>query len=149
MRPTLRRKLLAVGLAVAAIPLVMVATLAYFFMSNDGCVNSAEAEFRSPDGGYKAVVFERSCGATTGFSTQVSVLPIDSPKPRASGNALVVDTDHGAAPAGQDGGPTVKVDWLGASHLQLSYHPKAHMFFAAAQVDSIRITHTRFIENGG
>jgi hypothetical protein len=127
----------------------MVATLVYFFMSDDGCANSAVAELRSPDGRYKAVVFERSCGATTGFSTQVSVLPVDAPQPRSGGNALVVDTDHGAAPAGKGGGPTVIADWLGASDLQLTYHPKARTFAAPGQVEKVRITHIRATENGG
>jgi hypothetical protein len=149
MLPTLRRKLLAIGIALAAIPLTMIATLVYFFMSNDSCANSAIAEVRSPDGKYKAVVFERSCGATTDFSTQVSVLPSNAPQPKSGGNALVVDTDHGAAPAGKGGGPTVKADWLGASDLQLTYDPKARTFASSGQVEKIRITHIRATANGG
>jgi hypothetical protein len=149
MHATLRRKLIAVGIAVIAIPLVMGATFAYFLTNDDGCANSMLSESRSPDGNYKAVVFERSCGATTGFSTQVSVLPIDVTQPRSGGNALAVDTDHGAAPSGRGGGPTVKADWLSAYDLQLTYHPKARTYAAAKQVEKIRITHTLSAENGG
>ena len=149
MLTPLRRRLLAVGIAVTAIPLVLVATFAYFLMNDDGCANSMLSESRSPDGRYKAVVFERSCGATTGFSTQVSILPIDATQPRSGGNALVVDTDHGAAPIGKGGGPTVRVDWLSAHNLQLTYHPKARTYAAAGQVEEVRITHTRSVQNGG
>ncbi len=30
----------------------------------------------NPDNAYMAILFERDCGATTGFSTQISVLPV-------------------------------------------------------------------------
>ena len=38
------------------------------------CGNEIFQEASSPDNSYKAVVFQRDCGATTGFSTQVSIL---------------------------------------------------------------------------
>jgi hypothetical protein len=43
----------------------------------DLCGNDPISETPSPNGQMKVVVFQRDCGATTGFSTQVSVLPID------------------------------------------------------------------------
>jgi hypothetical protein len=39
----------------------------------------------------KAVVFNRNCGATTGFNTQVSILPVEQGLQDESGNALIVD----------------------------------------------------------
>src|SRR5687767_10343542 len=47
----------------------------------DMCGNDIQLTVVSPDRKLKAVVFERSCGATTGFSTQVSVLPADRDLP--------------------------------------------------------------------
>ena len=41
----------------------------------DLCVNQIYQEVYAPDRTLKALVFQRDCGATTGFSTQVSVLP--------------------------------------------------------------------------
>jgi hypothetical protein len=41
----------------------------------DLCANQVFQEVYSADRTLKAVVFQRDCGATTGFSTQVSVLP--------------------------------------------------------------------------
>ncbi len=38
------------------------------------CANTVIAESLSPDSEWKAVLFERSCGATTGYSTQVSLI---------------------------------------------------------------------------
>jgi hypothetical protein len=40
-----------------------------------GCGNDMLATIPSPSGGRKLVIFQRACGATTGFSTQASLLP--------------------------------------------------------------------------
>jgi hypothetical protein len=52
----------------------------------DMCGNETLAEFLSLDGAQKMVLFERSCGATTGFSTHVSLLRADAKLPNESGN---------------------------------------------------------------
>jgi hypothetical protein len=38
------------------------------------CRNDLAAESVSPDKQYKAVIFKRDCGTTTGFNTQISIL---------------------------------------------------------------------------
>ena len=78
-----------------------------------GCGNDLVREVRSPSGKMKAVVFERDCGATTGFSTQVSLLLSNKSLPNESGNLFIADTDHGNAPAGAWGGPIVEPSWTG------------------------------------
>jgi hypothetical protein len=55
----------------------------------DGCVNTPLLTVSSPDGQRVAVAFERSCGATTGFSTQLSILPATHPLPSGEGNLFV------------------------------------------------------------
>ena len=55
------------------------------------CGNELFQEVYSPDHAYKAVVFQRDCGATTGFSTQVSILNAASPLPDEAGNVFVMD----------------------------------------------------------
>ncbi len=39
------------------------------------CENTVEKEVLSPNGKNKAVIFDRGCGATTGFMTVISVFP--------------------------------------------------------------------------
>jgi hypothetical protein len=74
----------------------------------DPCGNAVLSEEYSPNREFRAVVFERDCGATTGFSTQVSVLTangqfltqpswLHSTQP---GNVFVADTDHGNVRSG-------------------------------------------------
>ena len=55
------------------------------------------------------VVFSLSCGATTGFSTQVSVLSTQDAPPDSGGNAFIADADHGKAPLRSHGVPRVRV----------------------------------------
>lgn len=45
----------------------------------------------SPDHRVEAVVFERNCGATTGFSTQVSIIRQGTSLGNDGGNVLVMD----------------------------------------------------------
>ena len=56
----------------------------------DMCANQIEVATVSPSGLSKAVVFTRDCGATTGFSTQISILPSSRALPGEGGNVLVI-----------------------------------------------------------
>jgi len=43
------------------------------------CRNTSKKEVRSPDGKLKVVVYNHGCGATTGFMTGISIIPVDHP----------------------------------------------------------------------
>jgi hypothetical protein len=98
------------------------------------CANEVLQTGLSPDGRLKAVVFERDCGATTDFSTQVSVLPAGEKLPNDGGNVFTADCDHGAAPSGPGGGPRVDIAWTGARSLIIWHHPKARFFGAEKRI---------------
>lgn len=65
--------------------------LALVGCAGDLCGNTVSQTVASPSGRSRAVVFSRDCGATTGFSTQVSVLDSDDTLPNEGGNMLVLD----------------------------------------------------------
>src|SRR5437016_6247727 len=93
------------------IPIVVagLGALAYVWIGlGKTCENRVLAEVPSPDGRHRVVVFERSCGATTAFSTQVSVLPAEGALGGGTGNVLIADTDRGQAPVGPGRGPDVR-----------------------------------------
>jgi hypothetical protein len=98
------------------------------------CGNTVLKSLSSPDGKLKAVVFERDCGATTGFSTQLSVLGAGDPLPNDEGNIFIADTDHGAAPAGPGGGPAINVLWEGPRKLLIELHSGARRFKTLKQL---------------
>lgn len=104
---------------------------------SDLCGNKVIAEELSPDLNFKAVIFERNCGATTAFSTQVSVLEA-SEKLTGGGNVFV--SDGGQASEGWNG-PWVAVKWLGSDSLQIAYDSTGRVFEQDKSVDGVSISY--------
>lgn len=131
-----RALLKVVGAVLLACTLVVAG---FWFFAPDLCANEVIEESLSPDGTKKLVVFQRDCGATTGFSTQVSVLASSAPLGNKSGNLFISDTDHGRAPSGPGGGPSVSVVWENPRSVVLTHHPKARVFKAETQIAGVRV----------
>ena len=102
------------------------------------CDNTVLSDIQSPDGQHHAVVFGRNCGATTDFSTQVSIEARSNPVSGA-GNIFIADTDHGKAPTGPGGGPEVTARWVDASAVEISYNARARVFHKAARQDGVEV----------
>src|SRR5688572_33159899 len=71
------------------------------------CDNEVINEVVSPDGLRKAVLFQRECGATTGFSSQISVIATNDRLRDSAGNVLVAD----------GGSAGYKLQWVGPQTL--------------------------------
>ena len=54
------------------------------------CGNAEQTRVASPNGAWDAVVFVRDCGATTGFSSQVSLVPNGAKLPNEPGNVFAL-----------------------------------------------------------
>ena len=118
--------------------------------SDQRCANEVITRIASPDTRYDAVTFQRDCGATTGFSTHVSVLRSgDSPPADSGGNVLVADTDHGKAQVGPSGGPRVEVRWSGRDTLEIYCDRRARIFHLVDSIASVRVTHVSIPPGGG
>lgn len=88
----------------------------------------------------KAVVFVVNCGATTDYSTQVSILNYDDIiSDNLRGNIFISDTNHGEAPSFNSAGPEVLAEWIDNDNLIIRHHPKARIFKAENILDSITI----------
>lgn len=131
------RALLAVVLVVA----VAAVAVEYVLDGSEMCGNVPITETLSPGGAHRAVVFERDCGATTGFSTQVSVLPAGGKLPNDGGNVFVADTDHGQAPSGPGGGPVVEAVWLHEDRLLIRYHRRARVFHSEPRFGGVDLVY--------
>lgn len=128
-------------LGVSFFALVIVGVGYFWFFAPDMCANEIISESSSPDGVKRLVVFQRDCGATTGFSTQVSVLSATKPLPNNGGNLYVSDSNHGAAPSGPGGGPAVNVTWVSNQSVVLTHHPKVRVFKSESEVDGVRASY--------
>ena len=107
---------------------------------SDSCANTLISRADSPDGQHTAVLFQRDCGATTGFSTQVSVLNRGI-ELTGSGNSFRADDDHGAAAVCAWGGPWAEVRWLAPDHLRVRYAAKSRLFKQEEEVSGVSISY--------
>jgi hypothetical protein len=109
---------------------------------SDPCRNDPISTADAPREGMKAVLFQRDCGATTGFSSQVS-LAEGSGAPSGAGNIFIADTDNGAASAASWGGPWVELRWLGPKHLLIRYDAGARVFMQSESVSGVNISYEK------
>ncbi|MCB1954551.1 MAG: hypothetical protein KDG55_02685 [Rhodocyclaceae bacterium] len=103
------------------------------------CGNGPVLEVPSPDGGWKAVVFERDCGATAGVSSHVSVIGAGAGLPDGGGSVFIAYTGRDASPAGSGGGPAVSVTWVTPSRMRIVHPPWARLIEAQRNTNGIRI----------
>lgn len=96
------------------------------------CENDVSETSHSPSGKMKAVVFNRGCGATVGFNTQVSVLPASAALPNDGGNVLIVD----------DTVP-LKLEWQSDQALRITGRFETRVFKQESSVDGIQVTYAR------
>jgi hypothetical protein len=96
------------------------------------CENEVSETSHSPSGNMKAVVFNRGCGATVGFNTQVSVLAAGADLPNDGGNVLIVDD---AVP--------LKLEWRSDQALRITERFETRVFKQESSVDGIQVTYAR------
>jgi hypothetical protein len=101
------------------------------------CRNEVISIATAPGGKHQFAMFSRDCGATTGYSTQVSVLDTGD-APTGVGNALIAD---GGTVATAWGGPWVEVAWLDPDRLLIRYDSRARIFQKPERVDGVAISY--------
>lgn len=146
MRDSYRSRIVRAA-AVAFGVLALLFGCGWFALSQfaDGlCANEIVSEAPSPDGRFRLVAFQRDCGATTGFSTQISLLKRDQELPNSSGNVFTSDANHGLAPAGPGGGPEVRMRWSGAARVSIQHHAATRVFLNETERDGVRFDYTTF-----
>ncbi len=120
--------------SVAGILVLFLAARAFMEITFSGwgfCANTIYQETHSPDKSHKAVVFERNCGATTGFSTQVSVLNPSEALPEGKGNTYIA--------AGHPQHTKLQLNWRKNDHLVIT-NSETNAIKSANQVGSIQIS---------
>jgi hypothetical protein len=106
----------------------------------DGCANEVISETASRNGSI-AVVFVRSCGATTGFGTHVSVLAAGAKLPADGGNIFIADSDHGQAKTGSQGELNVQARWAADKQLIIKYPKSARLFRSEERLGDVHVVY--------
>ncbi|MFC3552483.1 hypothetical protein ACFOLC_15875 [Lysobacter cavernae] len=96
----------------------------------DTCSNEVVQTVLSPSGQRKAIVFNRNCGATVGFNTQLSIIPAHDDLPPDSGNTLVLD---GTIP--------LRMKWQSDSDLTVLWSGSAKIFEQQRSVGDVSVTY--------
>ena len=81
-------------------------------------------------------MFERSCGATTGFSTHISVVNEFGQLRKSAGSVFAADSDHDAV---KD--MTVTVRWVSADQVVIRYPAQARVFKKESQAAGISVVY--------
>ena len=115
------------GVLLLALPTT--ALLCFFPISSDLCANTDLRESISPNGALKTVLFVRDCGATTSYSTQVSILPVSDHLPNEAGNVFILG-DKSA----------VVVRWIDDRHINISSDGAATIFKRLTNFNGIMVT---------
>jgi hypothetical protein len=109
---------------------------------DDACTNEVITRLASPDGKREAVMFRRDCGATSGYSTQISIVNIGR-APEGAGNTFRADDNHGAAKIGDWGGSWAEIKWLASDRLRVRYADKSRIFEQDATVAGVSVIYEK------
>lgn len=93
-----------------------------------GCGNEVVRSVISPSGSKTAIAFVRDCGATTGYSTQVSVVHGRKSEVTGSGNVLIVE-----------GRPELEMRWTSDSEILVSRPGPGRIFKQEEQLSGTTI----------
>ena len=96
------------------------------FLFEDMCGNDIKQKTPSPSGENVAYIFERSCGATTGYSPQLSILNKDDHFQNESGNTFRSDKDF-------------SIEWLNEKNLKVIYDKSSETSEMDKKVNEIKI----------
>jgi hypothetical protein len=96
------------------------------FLFEDLCGNDIKQRIPSPNGKNIAYVFDRSCGATTGFSPQLSILYKGDELENESGNTFRSEKDF-------------SIEWLDEKNLKVIYDISSETYEMKKKVNGITI----------
>jgi hypothetical protein len=105
----------------------------------NSCKNQIVKSYASPDNKYEIVLFQRDCGATTGFSTQVSVIQTGRELPGKKGNIFIADDGDTPVPLGSWGGPLVEIKWIAQDKVIIEYPKGSRVFVNENRYKTIKI----------
>ncbi len=129
-------RMMLVTLAVAAVAVTLLGRLVAPLQP--ACVNTVIDSVPSPDNAWNAIVFERSCGTTTGFTSQVSLMQAGFDLPDLAGNAFVA-ADGESAGSTAWGGPAIAVAWTGDRQIEIAFDPTARVTTRSESVGEVSI----------
>ena len=113
---------------------------------DDMCGNEVVDEIKSPDKKLKAVIFIRDCGATTGYSTQLSILGLEDRLDNETGNTFILSDKFGEGLSFDNGGAKVKALWTSENSLTIYFDNKIEFTKQEEEIKDVRISYEQLVE---
>ena len=105
--------------------ILILGAFSYYWLNFDDCSNEVSQVITSPDQQLSAVLFNRGCGATTDFNSQISIIKADSPLPAKAGNVLIID--------GHPNDNRLHIEWSDNKNLIIRNLPDSRAYLKAEQ----------------
>lgn len=133
------------GVVLGVIIFIVACIFIFFSITDGGCVNKVHQSASSPDNVYRVMLFDRDCGATTGYSTHISILKINEALNDDGGNVFIADDDHGRAVRHSEYKSLINISvrWVDNSTVQVKYDKNARIFTEKDRVGDIRIEYSK------
>jgi len=141
-----KRKSLAI---VGGVVLVVLLTCSVVWITPLALVRSwteVVGDVPSPDGKWDVVLMVRNAGATTDYSTQLSVVPAHGRLSREialgrPGNVFIADGNHGAVAVDNRGRIHVDVVWQSPNVVLITFPPSSRVFKQERRFQSVIINY--------
>ncbi len=104
---------------------------------SDPCENTIDYTVRSEDGQRAVHVYQRTCGATTGFATHISIRSSDDEIGSSAGNLFTATA--GEAKLTKKKTIKTEVVWKDKNHLLIRYDAKARVIKKVDQLNGISV----------
>lgn len=124
------------GILLTAVLAISGCGLVFWLASTSLCRSEVFQEVYSPDGRYKAVVFQRDCGATTGFRTHISIIKSSTTIKNQTGNIFQAD--------GYPDWFSIRVIWQDDEHVIIEHNGKPISDVAQSKSGNIEV---QYVEN--
>jgi hypothetical protein len=120
----------------------------YATMAEGLCASTVVETSTSPDEQHDAVLYELNCGATTPFSTQVTLVRHGEVVGHEAGNVFTADDNRQQAPLGPGNVVSVRLRWLAPDSLELAYDHRARVYLRADRIGRVRVMYRQMAQGG-
>ncbi len=123
---------------------LLIGVIFLIFRPDEMCGNKLIETSYSPNKELKILIFSVDCGATTGFSTQMSLVDSDYELDKNdNGNIFVADSNHGKA---NTNGELIqlKIKWIDNENVEVYYAKNARVFKDKSSKKGVEILYKEF-----
>jgi hypothetical protein len=126
------------------VAIVVFSALGLFFFAisfSEMCGNRIVYSSVSPDNELQVIIFNRDCGATTGFSTQVSILSSYEKLNDEAGNVFIADDGYEDMEMDEFGLIKIEAKWINSKSLIITYDSLAQVFKKELMINGVAISY--------